>query len=286
MAEQNRFIECIQDRYHSLTKAEKKVADFVFHHAKQVLFMSITDLADACQVGETSVYRFCRSMELQGYQEFKMQLSLGMTDPSGKDSVQGENAHLEETVRETAEKIMQSHLGAIRETYSLLQQENLECFLEKMEQAQRIFFFGIGDSLLMAHEACHKFASITGKAYCVTDPHMQVIMAASMTEKDFAVVISYSGATRDNISTARAARQAGASVGCITRFRKSPLSSCCDLVLLCGASEGPMEGGSISAKVSQLYLIDLLYQEYYLRNYESCQKARERASRAVMEKSF
>lgn len=286
MADQNHFIQCIQDEYHSLTKAEKKVADYVMNHAKQVLFMSITDLADACQVGETSVYRFCRSMQLQGYQEFKMQLSLGMTDPSGTNPMSEGNDHLKDTLRETAEKIMESHQGAIRETYGLLKQEELECFLQKMEEAARIFFFGIGDSLLMAQEACSKFASITGKAYCVTDPHMQVIMAASMTPEDFAVVISYSGATRDNISTARAARQAGASVGGITRFRKSPLTSCCDLVLLCGASEGPMEGGSISAKVSQLYLIDLLYQEYFIRNYESCQKARERASRAVVEKIF
>ena len=79
--EQNHFIQCIEETYHSLTKAEKKVADFVLRNARQVLFMSITDLADACQVGETSVYRFCRSLNMQGYQEFKVQLSLGMTDP-------------------------------------------------------------------------------------------------------------------------------------------------------------------------------------------------------------
>lgn len=286
MTQKNPFIQCIEETYHSLTKAEKKVADFVLNHPRQVLFLSITDLADACQVGETSVYRFCRSMDLQGYQEFKMQLSLGMTENTERETVSQGNDRLEENSRETAERIMQSHLDAIRETYGLLCQKDLECFLETMEQAERIFFFGIGDSLLMAQEAFHKFASITGKVYCITDPHMQVITAASMTEKDLAVMVSYSGATRDNICTAKAARRAGATVGCITRFRKSPLAAYCDLVLLCGASEGPMDGGSISAKISQLYLIDLLYQEYYLRNYDECLKARERASRAVVEKLF
>lgn len=152
-----------------------------------------------------------------------------------------------------------------------------------MEHADRIFM-GIGDSLLIAQEACHKFASITGKAYCISDPHMQVITASSMTDRDFVVIISYSGATKDNICTAKAARQAGASIGCITRFKKSPLTAYSDVTLLCGASEGPMDGGSISAKVSQLYLIDLLYQEYFTRHYESCRKARERASRALVEK--
>ncbi len=283
---QNHFVQCIEETYHSLTKAEKKVADFVLRNPRPVLFMSITDLADACQVGETSVYRFCRSMNMQGYQEFKMQLSLGMTETPEKENPPESNQMLGDTLKETAEKIMQSHLSALRETYCLLRQEDLEVFLERIEKAKRVFFFGIGDSLLIAQEACHKFASITGKAYCITDPHMQAIAASSMTQEDFAVMISYSGATKDNICTAKTAKQEGASVGCITRFKKSPLTAYSDVTLLCGAAEGPMDGGSVSAKVSQLYLIDLLYQEYYTRHYEECRNIREKASRAVVEKIF
>ena len=284
--EQNHFVQCIEETYHSLTKAEKKVADFVLRNPRPVLFMSITDLADACQVGETSVYRFCRSMNMQGYQEFKMQLSLGMTETPEKENPPESNQMLGDTLKETAEKIMQSHLSALRETYCLLRQEDLEVFLERIEKAKRVFFFGIGDSLLIAQEACHKFASITGKAYCITDPHMQAIAASSMTQEDFAVMISYSGATKDNICTAKTAKQEGASVGCITRFKKSPLTAYSDVTLLCGAAEGPMDGGSVSAKVSQFYLIDLLYQEYYTRHYEECRNIREKASRAVVEKIF
>lgn len=284
--EQNHFVQCIEETYHSLTKAEKKVADFVLRNPRPVLFMSITDLADACQVGETSVYRFCRSMNMQGYQEFKMQLSLGMTETPEKENPPESNQMLGDTLKETAEKIMQSHLSALRETYCLLRQEDLEVFLERIEKAKRVFFFGIGDSLLIAQEACHKFASITGKAYCITDPHMQASAASSMTQEDFAVMISYSGATKDNICTAKTAKQEGASVGCITRFKKSPLTAYSDVTLLCGAAEGPMDGGSVSAKVSQLYLIDLLYQEYYTRHYEECRNIREKASRAVVEKIF
>ena len=65
--------------YNQLTKAEKKVARFMCCKIQgQVLFMSITDLAEACDVGDTSVFRFCKTMELKGYQEFKMMLSLGL----------------------------------------------------------------------------------------------------------------------------------------------------------------------------------------------------------------
>ena len=39
------FITKIRSSYNQLTKAEKKVADYILAYPKDVLFMSITDLA-------------------------------------------------------------------------------------------------------------------------------------------------------------------------------------------------------------------------------------------------
>ena len=249
--------------------------------------MSITDLADACKVGDTSVYRFCRTMKLQGYQEFKMRLSLsqGATSSSSTKTVL-ESRRFDDSLGEMAEKVLQLHLAAIKETYMLLSRDNFDKILDMFEQAKRVFFFGIGDSLLTAEEARNKFLRITNKVICITDPHMQAMAASMTTEEDLIVIISYSGATKDNIHVAKVAKEAGAKIACITHFQKSPLTSYSDAILLCGSSEGPLEGGSMTAKLSQLYLIDLLYQEFYERNYESCKFNNEGTSRAVVEKLF
>ena len=82
-AQDNIFLD-IQLSYNQFTKTEKKIADYVLSECGKVLFMSITELADACQVAEASVHRFCRTMGARGYQEFKMKLSLNM--PSGKET--------------------------------------------------------------------------------------------------------------------------------------------------------------------------------------------------------
>ena len=78
MAQEN-FILTIRSLYNQFTKVEKKVADYVLSHLDQVVYMSINDLADACQAGETSVYRFCRDLGAEGYQDFKMKLSLSIS---------------------------------------------------------------------------------------------------------------------------------------------------------------------------------------------------------------
>ncbi|MGN0167806.1 MAG: MurR/RpiR family transcriptional regulator, partial [Acetatifactor sp.] len=74
MEEMNLILK-IQSVYNQFTKAEKKVADYCLAHKEEVPYLSITELADACEVGDTSVYRFCRTLKLDGYQEFKMRFS-------------------------------------------------------------------------------------------------------------------------------------------------------------------------------------------------------------------
>lgn len=270
----------IQSTYNQLTRAERKVADYVLQNKNKVLYMSITDLADACKVGDTSVYRFCRTLGLDGYQQFKMKLSISLSE---HELFEEKEKKKDES---TASRIMESHINAIRESYLLLNQEKLERLVELIDISERVYFFGIGDSLLTAEEARNKFLRITSKVACLTDPHMQSMAASMATEKDLIVIISYSGSTKDNIHVAKIAKRAGARIACITHYKKSPLTAYSDVTLLCGAEEAPLEGGSMSAKMGQLYLIDLLYQEYYAKNFERSRANNKVTSSAVVEKLY
>ena len=70
----------ITSRYSKMTKAEKKVADFVLSSPQEALSATITDLSKLCDVGETSVFRFCRTLSLKGYQDFKLSLALSTSN--------------------------------------------------------------------------------------------------------------------------------------------------------------------------------------------------------------
>lgn len=281
---QGDFLTKIKAEYNQFTRAEKKVADFIIQNPKEVLFMSITDLAEACEVGDTSVFRFCKTMNLKGYQEFKMMLSLSLHD--GKPGIQqlDGNIGLEDSFAELALKVLNTNINALRETYTLLNEENFNTAIRYLYEAKRICFYGVGASMLTAMKAANKFLRIEPKVYCVQDSHMQAMVASTMGVNEVAVVFSYSGATKDTIHVAELAKRAGAKVICVTRFVKSPLTSYSDVTLLCGANEGPLQGGSTSAEISQLFLIDMMYTEYYRRYFEKCSKNNEKTSSSVLEK--
>ncbi len=279
------FIIKVKSSYNLLTKAEKKVADFILANPKTVLFMSITDLAEACNVGDTSVFRFCKTMDLKGYQEFKMVLSLSINEgQDGMDQFTGNNISMDDSFSELAKKVLNTNINALTETYSLIREADIDRAINMLHEARMIYFFGVGASMLTAMKAMNKFLRIENKVFCIQDSHMQSMVASTMTSEDVAMLFSYSGATKDTIHVAQIAKKAGAKILCITRFVKSPLSTYADLTLLSGANEGPLQGGSTSAEISQLFLIDLLYTEYYRRYFENCSLNNEKTSASVIEK--
>lgn len=273
----------IHSKYNNLTNTEKKVADYVLENTRSVVYMSITDLADACDVGESSIFRFCKSLSYKGYQEFKIALAHSITVENEIPQLT-DQILMDDTTEAVASKVLTTNVSALNETYNLIDIKKINEAIDYMINAERILFFGVGSSLITAMEAKIKFMRITNKTECLMDSHLQMMSAALMSERDVAVIISYSGSTKDSIEVARKAKERGAKVVSITRFEKSPLTSYSDLTLLCGANEGPLQGGSLSAKISQLYLLDILYVEYFKKTSEQSIINKETTAAAVSEK--
>ncbi|MFK4998464.1 MurR/RpiR family transcriptional regulator [Bacillus sp. N9] len=168
--------------------------------------MSITDLADACRVGESSVFRFCRSMKLKGYQEFKIALahSIKLEDETPQLS---SKITMQDTIEELSTKVLTATVGALTETHNLISADDISKSIDFMIDAERIHFFGVGASLMTAMEANNKFMRIMNKTSCSLDSHLQIMSAALMSERDVAVLISYSGSTKDTIGVAKVAKE-------------------------------------------------------------------------------
>jgi len=266
MEEQNMdILERIHASYYQLTAAERKVADYVLAQNAQVQFMSITQLAEVCGTAEATISRFCRSLKLKGFNAFKIELarhSVGSTavaEPA-TDTLTGRN----QEVRRLA-------VDAVTQTIELADPQQVQKAVELFEQAGRVLCCGAGGSMLMAQECSHLFSTVTSKFLPVADSHLQMAAAATMNPEDVIVLFSYSGATTGGIQLLELAKSRGNKTILVTRFHKSPAAKLADVVLLCGSNEGPFQFGSVPAKVAQLTVMDILFQEYRHRNRESCE---------------
>lgn len=276
------ILERIHASYYQLSAAERKVADYVLSQHAQVQFMSITQLADECSVAEATVSRFCRSLGLKGFNAFKLETarhvataSAGLIPPRRIDSGSLEGRCME------AARLSQE---AIQQTIDLVQPHAIEKAVSLFEQADKVICVGSGGSMLLAQECAHLFSTVTNKFHAISDSHMQMSAVATMNTKDVVVLFSYSGATHNGIAVLELAKVRGIPAILITRFPKSPAAQLADVVLHCGSNETPFQFGSVPAKIAQLVLQDILYQEYMHRNQEACEENLQLIAAALSEK--
>ena len=273
MDEKN-ILERIHASYYQLTTAERKVADFVLDQHEQVQFMSISQLAEECGTAEATVSRFCRSLQLKGFNAFKIELARDYV-------VQKKQAPSTDTLAGRSQEVGRLAHAAVDQTIELIQPEKLLQAVELLEKAPRVLCFGSGGSMILASELANLFSTVTGKFFAISDSHSQMTATATASPGDVIILFSYSGATTNSIQVLELAKQMGISTILITRFSKSPAASLADVVLRCGSNEGPFQIGSIPAKVAQLIVADLLFQEYCFRNPDSCEANVERIASAL-----
>lgn len=283
----NDFLLGIQSVYPALTKAEKKVADYILQNSKAVRFMSITDLAAACHVGLTSVFRFCKTLKLHGYQEFKVQLALSMNDEETEESeLLPAAVTTSDTVEVAAKKLLQSHVNALTETQAMLDPEALRMAADYINHSDQVRFFGMGGSMLTAMEGMYKFLHIMPNVYCLADTHMQIMGASTLNEHDTAIFISHSGGSKEIVQMAQKAHEGGAKTVAITRYAKSPLTEHMDVVLLCGGYEPPLQEGSFPSKTAQMFVLDLLFTEVYRTQFAYSKQINRIVTTSILDKNF
>ena len=160
---------------------------------------------------------------------------------------------------------------AVYQTMELMEPEQLIRAVEMIENASRVLCMGSGASLLMAQEFAHLFSTVTHKFMAIADAHMQMSAVASCQKDDVLMLFSYSGATTSGVELMELAKSRNLSTIVITRYPKSPAAELADVVLRCGSNEGPFQFGSVPAKVAQLIVMDVLFQEYRHRNRDICE---------------
>lgn len=275
----------IEQLYDSFTKSEKIVADYVFANPQKVLYISITDLAEQCGVGDTTVFRFCKALKTNGYQEFKMLLAQDVAGSKGLDGdVLMGSIKSEDSAMVVCQKALAMDIAALNETFNVLDFDMVTRATDMIASARRIHFFGMGSSGVIALEARQKFMRILPNVDYVSDCHMQYMAASLMDSRDLAVFFSYSGSTKDIIEIHNLVKQNGCKSIVITRFAKTQLAAHADVVLLCGSNEGPLDGGASSTSIVQLYLLDVLYLQYYIRHYNQANENKARTTESISNK--
>ncbi len=266
----------IQGTYNSLRTAEQRVADFILKHAEELIYLTVTELAERTQTSESTVVRLCQKIGYKGYQEFKIMLARDLVGPT--ETVY-EQIDRTDSLSALKTKVFQANAQALKDTIEVLADEELGKAVEAIARARRVEVYGIGGSAPLALDAYHKFMRLGIHAVWLNDSDLMAMSSSLLESSDVALGISHTGASRDVCDAMENARNAGATTICITHQATSPITKVSNIKLFTAAKETAFGSDATSSRIAQLSIIDVLYAGIANQDYDHAlalvQKTRE-----------
>lgn len=246
----------------TLPAAEKRIATYVLEHPGDIIYMSITELANASQASDATVVRFCRRLGMQGYQDLKVQLAQDLVSPMERIQVDLTDS---DTDAEILEKTFATTIHTMEYTLRILDRNQFGKAIKAILDARLITIFGCGNSAAVAMDLQHKLMRLDLCVIAFSDAHMQCIEATQMQQGDVCIAISHSGSSKDIVDAAKIAKNNGATIICMTAVGNNPLSALSDIHLDTASDETRYHIVALSSRISLYTIIDSLYAALALR---------------------
>jgi RpiR family transcriptional regulator, carbohydrate utilization regulator len=282
------LLERIQDHYGTLRKSERVVADYLRDNAGARLDASITEFGKTLGVSEATISRVSRALGYDGFPDLKLSMAEGRRD--SKSSFVNLPVEIDESdsLVRTSDKLASLLVSGLEGTQRLLDAQRLEQAVDALHRARKIVFVGVGGAAAICDEAAHLFIKAGFDAASYRDGYTQIIVAAKLGPEDVLVGISHTGTT-ETVSEAMAlARDNGAKTLAITSDPQSDVAKAGTVCLSTwGSSQQviPLHGDFLEGRISQLFLIDLLYIGALFRAGEQTSK-NLRLTGAALEKHY
>ena len=257
----NELVYRIQERYATLRKSERIVADYLRENAGTRLDYSITELARMLGVSEATVSRVSRALGYQGFSDMKLSLAESVGNRSSFANIPFEIDSGDSLIT-TSGNLVMLLAANLQGTQRLLDGDRLQRAVTAIHLAKKVVFIGVGGAAAMCEEAAHLFMKAGVNVGAYNDTYSQIIAATNLDAQGVLIGVSHTGTTMSVANALSIARENGATTIAITNDPESAVGKAATIVFGTWQSttpQVPLYGDYLEGRISQLFLIDLLY---------------------------
>jgi len=225
----------------SLNNLEMMVYNVVIKNRDKVMYMTIRELADAAGVSTTTVLRFCRKLECEGYSEFRVRFKLYLAQSEPQPANFG------------ASEIISFFKSVNNDEFNRLLDQATDIILA----SERIIFVGVGTSGSLAKYGARFFSNVGKFSNHVDDPYFPV--TNDMAKNALAIVLSVSGETEEILRFASQFSLHRCKVMSITSHEHSALAKLADFNLSWHIPQTRISGGyDLTTQIPVIYILETL----------------------------
>ncbi|PFJ15006.1 hypothetical protein COD67_20365 [Bacillus cereus] len=220
---------------------------------------SIREVAKNNFVSTSSVSRLCTKMKLSGYSELKFYLK------NQYDYLKAnQNEPKYSSMKNTAHLLMGSFQENYTKTVELINEDDLEKFIQLLSESTQIGVCGSGISEIIANYFTQRFQIIGKDTWLVNVSSPGGIYMNQLAKSQLMVAFSRSGESPYVISKTQIAKRQGIKIVAITSEQVSTLGSMADVVLPIYGTREPLD---VSFNITSYNSIAVLFVDLLLQLY-------------------
>lgn len=216
----------IESVYSELTKAEKKIADYIKNNPDEIADLSAQELGRRTQTGAATVVRFCRDCGFDGLTEMKMSLK---RENIALDSVEDLDIYPDDSVAIIKQKVLNYHMHCIEQIKADWNEESLENAVDAILKANRILISGIGYSKATSILLYNALNLQEFNVQRYDDAVDELDYLVRMKKGDVLIGFSYTGRFKATVDLFRLAKERGIVTIAIQGMPGGELASCTDI---------------------------------------------------------
>ena len=194
--------------YDQLFDAEKKIAKFILNNPKEVVDMTVSELAEISDVSIASVSRFCRKVGLKGFAQLKISLAQELVESHKSGEISNDISV--DNIPQSLQNILANKITELKQTVNLINTNEFREILEGIKGASRVQVIAVGNTIPVAIDAAFKFNELGIPTTAGTIWETQLSYSFTLGKGDVLIAISNSGESDKVLEAVKIANKNGA----------------------------------------------------------------------------
>ncbi|WP_370750159.1 MurR/RpiR family transcriptional regulator [Eubacterium sp.] len=243
--------------YDSFFETEKKIGDYIIRNPKDIVDVTVGELAVKCQVSEASISRFCKKIGLKGFHHLKISIAKELVNR--EDNEEYSNDISIDNKKQSLKSILANKVAELTQTVSMMDTDNLDEILNKINNARSVLFAAAGNTIPVAMDGAYKLNQIGIPAISTPVLETQLAYSYNLTADDVVIAISNSGESTGVINIIEAAKQNKAITISITNHDNSSIAKLSEYHITTASLEKMLFDEYCFSRVSATMVIEILY---------------------------
>ena len=251
------------------TANEEDIAKYIIKNFRNIRELDTNIIAAKTYTSNASVTRMCKKIGFNGFQDFKMKMIEEVVSLENQE-INFDNSDIDkkDSTAIIIEKLNKLSISSLQETKLLQEVSMIDSVVDLITEKEVIDFYGIGASHIVCLDAQYKFMRAGKIVNTFEGSDLQHVQAVNSNLKHLAILISYSGLTKEILDIAEILQEKEIETVSITGYGNNKLVKKCKYNLYVTSREALIRSAAIYSRISMLNLIDVLYFVYYNKNYD------------------